>query len=177
MQQTRARAGLEFLLPQKVQELEAQSKRVERKQIISYKKTFYLSVLTGIAEISHESRYIHDERRNTEITQALKFHSNLYSRVLQQSTKGTRSSFSFADFRRPKMLPDREMSVLNSLTGALDLAVVRVKPCSEDSLSTPTADERTLVLGHSISSCIGNSSHCHQPAAGCSHSNSEFSKL
>lgn len=149
MQQTRARAELEFLLPQKVQELEAQSNRVEIKQIISYTKTLYLSVLTGIAEISHESRYIYDERRNTEITQALKFHSNLYSGVLQQSTRGTISSFSSVDFRSPKMLSDSEMPVLNSLTGALDLAAVKVKPYSEDNLSTPNADERTSSFGTS----------------------------
>lgn len=64
MQQTRGRVGLEFLLPHKVQELEAQSERIERKQIISYTKTFYLTVLTGKVEISHESRYTYDERRN-----------------------------------------------------------------------------------------------------------------
>lgn len=51
------------------------------------------------------------------------------------------------------MLPDRDMPVLNSLTGALDLDVVKVKPYREDSLPMPTEDERTLVLGHHISSC------------------------
>lgn len=56
------------------------------------------------------------------------------------------------------MLPDREMPVL---TGALDLGAVKVKPYSKDSVSMPSTDERTLVLGHPISSCVGDGSHCH----------------
>lgn len=67
MQQTRARAKLEFLLPQKVQELEAQSNVVESKQIISYTKSSYLPVVNEIEEISNESIYFYDERRNTEV--------------------------------------------------------------------------------------------------------------
>lgn len=179
MQQTRARSGLEFLLPQKVWELEAQSNIVGKKQIISYTKSSYLPVLAGIAEISHESRHIYDERRNTAVMQALKFHSNSYSSVLQQSITSTQNSFTFADFGSPKMLRDSEMPVLNSLTGALNLAAVKVKSYSEDSLPTPTAEERTFVLGPPTSSCLGSGSHCHhhQPAAGCSHRKLEFSKL
>lgn len=158
MQQTKARAKLEFLLPQKVQELEAQSNVVESKQIISYTKSLYLPVVNEIAEISHESRF-YDERRNTEVIQASKFHSKSHSSMLQQST--TRNNFTFADFGSPKMLQNREMPVLNSLTGALNLAAVKIKSYSKDSLPTPTADKRTFVLGPPTSSCVSSGSHCH----------------
>lgn len=130
MQQTRARAGLEFLLlPQNVRELEGQSNIAEIKQIISYTKSSYLPVLTGV---SRGSRYIYDERRNTEVIQALMFHSYSYSSVLQQSTTRTRNGFTFADFRSPKVLRASEMPALNSLTGALNLPAVKVSSYNED---------------------------------------------
>lgn len=67
----------------------------------------------------------------------------------------------------------------NSLTGALNLAAVKVKSYREDSLLTPTAGKRTFVFGPPTISCVSSGSHCHQdqPAAGCSCSNPEFSKL
>ena len=61
MQQTRARARLEFLLPQKVLELEAQSNTVERKQIISYTKSLYLPVFTEIAEVMKADTFMMKE--------------------------------------------------------------------------------------------------------------------
>lgn len=98
MQQTRARAGLELLLPWKAHELGAQTNIAERKMSF-YTKSSYLPVLIETAEISHESRCIYDERRNTEIIQALKFPSNSYSSVLNQHQKYWKQ-FHFSRFQK-----------------------------------------------------------------------------